>query len=257
MKTKALIGALILAAASAAPASAFDLNDILNGVKSAASNGTLTDMVQGVFSTSNLEVADLAGVWTSNGSAVSFKSEDLLSKAGGLAAASTIESKLNPYYKKYGLTGAVFTIQTNGDFTLKVKGTTLSGTITKLSDGNFQFAFTAMKKLTLGKVTTYVQKTSSQMDVMFDASKLLNLLNGVAKTGILGSVSSLLNNYDGLCVGFELKKTGTVDGEKSSLGGLIDSVIGSGSTNSDNDKQGTTESEAETLQKLKDKLKKR
>ena len=114
-----LVGTLM--ATSCLSASAFDINDLLNQLSKGIENGTVTDIIEGVLSKSNLEVRDLAGEWTVAGSAISFKSEDFLSQAGGTAIASTIESKLNPYFTRYKLTGGVFTIQTDGTFTLKVK----------------------------------------------------------------------------------------------------------------------------------------
>lgn len=210
IKSIILLAALALGGNTAA---AFDFNSILNGLGEAVENGTVTDILEGVFATSDIQVQDLAGEWTSTGSAVCFQSENLLNKAGGIAAASTIESKLNPYYEKYGLTGAVFTIQTDGTFTLQVKKIKLQGTITKKDDGNFTFEFQALGKIKIGAITTYVQKTSSSMDVMFDASKLQNLMSSVASlTGnsMAQTASSLLNSYEGICVGFKLSKSGNV-----------------------------------------------
>lgn len=192
---------------------AFDFNSILNGIGEAVEDGTITDMLEGVFSTSDFEVEDLSGEWTSTGSAVTFQSENLLNKAGGIAAASTIEGKLNPYFEKYGLTGAVFTFESDGSFTLQVKKITLQGVVTKAEDGNFIFTFNAMGKLKIGEIKTYVQKTSSSMDVMFDASKLQKLMSSIASltnNSMAQTASSLLNSYEGICVGFELKKSGSI-----------------------------------------------
>ncbi len=86
------------------------------------------------------------GTWISTGPAISFfKGEGFLKEAGGLAAAATIESKLAPYYKQYGLNGATVTIDKKGNVTLTVKGVTLRGTICDTSEqGVFDFSFTAM-----------------------------------------------------------------------------------------------------------------
>lgn len=221
-----LATALVLLTPSCATASrstsgsGFDLKDLLGGSGSSAASTTgsvITNLLEGVFQTSNLEVRDLAGVWTSEGSAVNFKSENLLKQAGGAAAAGAIEGKLNPYYKQYGLTGAVLTVQVDGKFTLAIKKLTLSGTITKGSDGNFVFNFQALGGLaSLGKMTTYVKKSSSSMDVMFDAQKLMSILQYVAKfsgSTLTKTAADLLGSYDGMYVGFKMKKTGTVEGE--------------------------------------------
>mgnify|MGYP002511909860 FL=1 len=117
------LSACIIASSTFVSASAFDIKDLLNQAGQALENGSVTDIIEGVLSTSNLEVKDLAGVWTSTGSAVAFQSEDLLSQAGGVAMASTLESKINPYFTKYGIVGSVITIQTDGSFSMSLKKT--------------------------------------------------------------------------------------------------------------------------------------
>ena len=175
-KIKVIVFAIIIAVgsvkASADISDVLNINDILNMLEESVENGSVEDMIEGVFSTSKIEVSDLAGEWTSTGSAVCFQSENLLNKAGGVAAASTLESKINPYFEKYGLTGAVFTISSDGTFTLKVKKISVQGTITKVDEGVFDFAFQAFGKKRIGTLKTYIQKTSKSMDIMFDASKL-------------------------------------------------------------------------------------
>lgn len=221
------LSALILAAAIAAPvsASAWDLKDL---------GGTVSNLVEGVFTKSDLDLKDLAGVWTSDGSAVCFKSQNALRKAGGTAIAAAVESQIDPYFKKFGLDGAVFTIQTDGSFTLKTKMLNFNGNITKNSDGTFNFAFKALG-MNAVNITAYVQKPPTKLEIMFDASKLKNLLVAVTKiTGskLINTAGSILDKYDGLCVGFSLDKTGDVDGSgDSSAGSVLDGLLNGGSSN--------------------------
>ena len=42
-------------------------------------------MLEGIFTKTNLEIADLVGEYESAGPAVSFKSDNFLQKAGGIA----------------------------------------------------------------------------------------------------------------------------------------------------------------------------
>lgn len=205
---KKLFLAVILAVASlGSHANAFDLSSILGNAGTAVSG-----IVDGLLTQSDITVEQMAGTWTATGSAVCFQSENFLQKAGGSAAASTIESKLNPYYKQYGLTGSVLTIDPSGKFTLKVKGISLSGTITKRSDGNFDFAFTALGSLKIGTIKAYVEKPMSGLNVMFDASKLKTLISAITKlTGnsLASTAGSLLDSYQGLCVGFAFSSNGS------------------------------------------------
>lgn len=212
---------MLSAMPACASSSSFDLKDVLGAGKDVSS--TVGNLIQGVFTTSDLEVSDLAGVWTANGSAVSFKSENFLKKAGGATAAAAIEAKLDPYYKQYGLTGGVMTIQTDGSFTFKMSKITLTGNITKGTDGNFIFNFKAFGAISLGKMPTYVTKSSKQLDIMFDATKLKGIISSVAAfsgSTLAKTAAEILDSYEGMYVGFKMAKTGTVKGESSS-----DSVV--------------------------------
>ena len=219
------LSACIIASSTFVSASAFDIKDLLNQAGQAFENGNVTDIIEGVLSTSNLEVKDLVGVWTSTGSAVAFQSEDLLSQAGGVAMASTLESKINPYFTKYGIVGSVITIQTDGSFSMTLKKTTLKGKIVKGENNKFILSFEAFGKNNLGNVNLYIQKTSTSMDLMFDASKLKTILSSIAslsKKGLGNSLNTFLNSYNGICIGFKMSKTGKVEGESESSTSISD-----------------------------------
>ena len=86
------------------------LGDLLGG----GLGDTIGNMIEGVFSSSDITIADMQGEWTSTGPAVCFQGEGFLKKAGGVAAAAAIESKLQPYYDQYGLKDAKLTIDAQG-----------------------------------------------------------------------------------------------------------------------------------------------
>ena len=219
------LSACVIASSTFVSASAFDIKDLLNQAGQAFENGNVTDIIEGVLSTSNLEVKDLAGVWTSIGSAVAFQSEDLLSQAGGVAMASTLESKINPYFTKYGIVGSVITIQIDGSFSMTLKKTTLKGKIVKGENNKFILSFEAFGKNNLGNANLYIQKTSTSMDLMFDASKLKTILSSIAslsKKGLGNSLNTFLNSYNGICIGFKMSKTGKVEGESESSTSISD-----------------------------------
>ena len=199
--------------------------------------GTLGNIIEGVFTSSNIDIADLEGEWTITGPAVSFKSDDFLKNAGGLAAASMIETKIEPYYTKYGLTGAKLVIDTEGNYSLQIKNKyNISGTITRsegAAQGTFDFNFGLLgKKVT--SLTTYVQKTPKTMDIMFDASKFKTIISAIAKISgmrLAKTASSLLNQYEGLCIGFKLTG-GSTQTNNSGIGGLLNGIMGGGNTGS-------------------------
>lgn len=239
MKKTALALILFGATMTSASVHAFNLQDLFGSAGSAVSG-----VVEGLFTKENIEVSEMAGTWTATGSAVTFQSENALKKAGGSAIAGTIESKLDPYYQQYGLIGSTITIDKDGNFELKVKSMGIKGQITKNSDGTFNFTFTPFGSIKLGSVKTFVQKTPSGLDIMFDAKKLKNILSAVAGfTGnsLAKTASSLLDSYEGLCVGFKYKGTASNNGSGNSngsgsglLNGLPNIFGGSGNSNSDN-----------------------
>ena len=211
---KLIVAAALIAGSLTVPTYAFDLKDILGNAGTAVEG-----LVGGLLTQSDITVQQMAGTWTATGSAVCFQSENFLKKAGGSAAASTIESKLDPYFKQYGLTGSVLTIDANGNFTLKVKGISLKGVVTKRNDGNFDFAFTPFGKTKLGSIKAYVEKPVSGLNVMFDASKLKSLLStivGLTGNKLASTAGDLLKSYDGLCVGFAFNGTGSSSTTKNS-----------------------------------------
>lgn len=279
--TKSIITAVILAF-TGMPVCAQNLSDILGGLGEALggngqssqnqtgqnNNGgssTLGNILEGVFSSSNITVSDMAGVWTSNGPAVCFQSDNFLQKAGGIAAASMIESKLSPYYNQYGLNGAVMTINTDGTFSMKLKNITLKGNITQTTEkGVFQFTFTALGSVKLGSIKTYIQKSYNTLSVMFDASKLKNLISGIAKIvniQIVKTLTSLLDSYEGLCVGFRMERTGNVNGQttvngsdnnsgsSSGLGGLINVLGGNKNGENNSNTKGTSSTKGSSSSK--------
>lgn len=231
------------------------LGDLLGG----GLGNTIGNMLEGVFSSSNITIADMAGEWTANGPAVCFQGEGFLKKAGGVAAAAAIETKLAPYYEQYGLNNASLVIDNQGNFSLTCKMIKLSGTITrneKAEPGVFEFNFTALG-MKLATVTTYVQMTSRSMDVMFDATKLKKLLSAVGQFSgiqIVKTLTNILDSYEGLCVGFHMSGTraqnqnganGTGNGNGFSLGNILGGFgIGSGQsgTTNNNNNNGTTDS---------------
>ncbi|MCH5235120.1 MAG: DUF4923 family protein [Muribaculaceae bacterium] len=205
-----MVGAVI--AASTINVHAQGLGDILSGLgnNSSGSGNVLTNIIEGVFTKTNLSLADLVGEYQAQGPAVTFKSDNLLQKAGGIAGAATIVSKLNPYYEQYGLNNMVLTVDQDANFTMKIKALSLKGTITKNdSDGTFDFNF-KVAGISLGKFTAYVEKSGRNLNLMFDASKLKDIISAIAKfTGnsMASALGSILDSYDGACIGWKMVVT--------------------------------------------------
>lgn len=227
---KIIYGALLAAGSLvlAPSAKAQSITDLLGGLAGKSDVGsTITNVIEGVFSKSDITVADIAGSWQTTGPAVSFKSDNLLKKAGGIAGAAALETKLAPYYKQYGLDNMSMTIDNDGNFVMTVKKLHIKGVMTaNKGEGTFDFNIKALGSIPLGSFTAYVTTTGKTMDIMFDATKMKQLLSTIAKlTGMnmAKALSSILDSYDGACIGFKMKKTGNAS-TKTSNSGKTDST---------------------------------
>ncbi len=214
MKIKAIILSIALMAASAVQAQG--LGDLLKGLGGGSGESgtasTIGNILSGIFSKSDLTVEDLAGQYESEGPAITFKSDNFLQQAGGLAGAAALETKLDPYYQKYGLNGMKLVIDKEGNFTLTVKNIPLSGTVVaKDEKGEFTFNIMALKSMKIGQFTSYIQKSGNNLDLMFDAKKLKELISTIGKISgmqIAKTMSTLLDCYDGANIGFKMAYKG-------------------------------------------------
>lgn len=229
MKKLILLLALVATTFSSAMAQS-SLSDLLNNLGNKNQEQTATeqtpstdkktsglgDMLSGVagalgLGNSKASVQQLAGTWNYVKPAVAFKSDNFLLKAGGAAAATTVEKKIEPYYQKIGLTSLQLVINTDSTFTFTAKKAKLSGTIKcDAASGNYEFSFKAFNKIPVGSMTAYIQLTGSKMELTFDVSKLMKIMESVGSisgSSALKGASGLLNKYDGMTAGFELNRT--------------------------------------------------
>ena len=157
--------------------------------------------------TGNTETIDMTGTWSYKSSAVEFESDNLLMKAGGAAAATMAENKLNEQLTKVGIKEGQmsFTFNADSTFTSTVGKKKLSGTYSY----NASTKQVDLKYLKLLNLHAKVNCTSNSMDLLFNSDKLLKLmtfLGSKTNSTALKTVSSLAENYDGMMLGFGLKK---------------------------------------------------
>ncbi|MBD5357185.1 MAG: DUF4923 family protein [Bacteroides sp.] len=227
MKVKSILLALALFG-GASVANAQNVGDLLKGLGGNSDiTSTISNVIEGVFTKSDLTLEDLVGQYESTGPAVTFKSDNFLQKAGGLAGAAALETKLQPYYEQYGLTGMPLSIDKDANFTLSVMKVKLSGTIEQGDEGTFKFNLMVGGKMKVGTFTAYVEKSGKNLNLMFDASKLKDIISTVGKfsgVNIAKTLSSLLDSYDGACVGFKMEYKGEpqADSTESSVSTSVD-----------------------------------
>lgn len=166
-------------------------------------NGILNNVIgSGTFSKQDL----CAHTWKYSKPGCAFTSENLLAKAGGEIAANKVEEKLSEYYSKFGFCGSntYFTFKTDGTFAAKIDG--------KSWQGNYTFdekTHAIQMKGLLLSMSGYATKTTNGISLLFDQTKLLNLIKtmGALKgSSTLSAIGTIANNYDGMRVGFEMTK---------------------------------------------------
>ena len=166
-------------------------------------NGILNNVIgSGTFSKLDL----CAHTWKYSKPGCAFTSENLLAKAGGEIAANKVEEKLSEYYSKFGFSGSntYFTFNTDGTFAAKIDG--------KSWQGNYTFdekTHAIQMKGLLLSMSGYATKTTNGISLLFDQTKLLNLIKTIGSlkgNSTLSALGTIANNYDGMRVGFEMTK---------------------------------------------------
>lgn len=197
MKANFMLRCLFMAAVMtvAGNAGAQDLKSVLSGV------------VKNVVGDKTTTASSIIGTWTYAGPECQFESDNLLAKAGGEVAAKEVEEKIQKVYEKVGMDGCQYTFGEDGSYSCTVKGKTSSGTYTFDSD-----AKTVTMKSKLGiKTVAYVTVTGDDMSLVFNADKLMSVLKTITSAAssvnsTASTLSSIAGSYDGLRLGFELKK---------------------------------------------------
>lgn len=141
---------------------------------------------------------------------MTFKSENMLKSAAAKAGASEVEKKLNNYLEKIGVKKGTFsyTFKKDNTFTTTFKGKSFNGTY-KLSDDGKTISINYSKSLDLLKMNADIATGTDNIDLMFNADSLLVFIGKISATtgnSTLKGISAIASQYDGMSIGFELKK---------------------------------------------------
>lgn len=170
--------------------------------------GALGNFINNATASGSFSVDDLTGTWNYSGPAVSFQSENALQNIGGAAAATALEGQFEPYYRRLGFNRTSLTVDAEHNFTLRLGLVQLKGTVEKDDNGQLQFNFSAFNRIPLGKVAANATKSGKKLNVTFDATRFVNILNrvsGALNNNTLSALTTLLNSYDGVYLGFKLE----------------------------------------------------
>lgn len=177
---------------------------------SSSSSSSLSTLIGSVVSafTSSTTSSSIVGTWSYTEPAVQFESDNLLAKAGGAVACSSVVEKLDPYYEKLGITEGKFSVTLNEDSTCTytVGSKTYSGTYTFDDDAN-TLTIKTSAKISLPKA--YISVSGSEMAWTYDSTKLLTIataLGSASGNSTLSGLSSIASMYDGMKLGFTFKK---------------------------------------------------
>lgn len=189
------------------------LGGLLGGGTTTGSSSTGSSIISGILNnvigSATFSQADLcAHTWKYSKPGCAFTSENLLAKAGGEIAASKIEEDLSKYYSKFGFSksNTYFTFKTDGTFAAKIDGKSWNGTYT------FDEKTHAIQlKGLLLSASGFATRTANGISLLFEQKKLLTLVKTLSKLNLTGSttmsaVSSIVDNYDGVRIGFEMTK---------------------------------------------------
>ena len=181
-----------------------------NTTESTTTN-TVTNVLGSLLGNSvTLSKSLLKGTWTYEGASCVLESNDALSKIGGSVATAKIEEKMNTYLAKVGVKNGTcsFTFAENDSCTFKIGTREIKGAYTLDSEEKtIQFSFLYGKFTS----TAHVSYNVTSMDIVFNADKLLGLIQKVAPTAAkysttLSTLATLLENYNGMMMGMKLKK---------------------------------------------------
>lgn len=189
------------------------LGGLLGGGTTTGSSSTGSSIISGILNnvigSATFSQADLcAHTWKYSKPGCAFTSENLLAKAGGEIAASKVEEDLSKYYSKFGFSksNTYFTFKTDGTFAAKIDGKSWNGTYT------FDEKTHAIQlKGLLLSASGFATRTANGISLLFEQKKLLTLIKTLSKLNLTGSttmsaVSSIVDNYDGVRIGFEMTK---------------------------------------------------
>ena len=189
------------------------LGGLLGGGTTTGSSSTGSSIINGILNnvigSATFSQADLcAHTWKYSKPGCAFTSENLLAKAGGEIAASKVEENLSKYYSKFGFSksNTYFTFKTDGTFAAKIDGKSWNGTYT------FDEKTHAIQlKGLLLSASGFATRTANGISLLFEQKKLLTLVKTLSKLNLTGSttmsaVSSIVDNYDGVRIGFEMTK---------------------------------------------------
>ena len=148
----------------------------------------------------------IQGTWKYNGPSVGVSGKNLLAGVAKPIAKGKLKKKLKNAFKKIGLDKVrpQFAFSTDGTCSMNVMGTKLNGTYNyNPSTQKITFKWHGVP------MSANLRRDGKKLHLTFDADRMLSLLSLMGRfsdSSAIKAISTLLDNYKDVMVGFELKQ---------------------------------------------------
>ena len=237
-------------------------NEVVGEVSSTETGSIVTNVLGALLGNSlTLSYEALEGTWSYEGVACILESESSLSNIGGSLVTSNIESKIDGMLSKLGVSKGKcsFTFVSDGTCTINVGTYNLSAKYElNASEKIIIFSFLFDKV----PVKTYVAYEIQNLNIVFNADKLLALIKNIASsisskensgsqqqeqlqniTQTIGAIGALLKNYDGMMLGVKLTRATSTS---SAAAATVSAGSSSSAASTNNTTGSTTDSDTKT-----------
>lgn len=202
--------ALICAGSISANAQ-LNLGKIVSAVTNNSNVGNaITNIADNLLGKADVSNNSVVGTWVYASPCLAMESENVLANMGGAAVAAPMEKKLGTMLEKVGMKPGQVKLVFNADSTMTAQAGNSTPIQLKWSvEGNTLI----VTKGTLHPITAKcnIKMTTSGMQLAIESKKLMTLLNTICSTAAnysstIGTVSSLLGNYQGVQIGMKFNK---------------------------------------------------
>lgn len=205
MKKFYLIITIVLFVSGAGGARAQSLKDLFN-------KDNIEDVVNAITDQLDIVPENIAGKWEYSGISVKFTGDNALMNAASEVAVRKVEEKLTGYLQAIGLNEGSFgyDFNTDGTFSTSFLKMELPGKYTFSSEeDSIELSYGSTGKLKGLKMKAVAKVNATSLELLFNADKLMDFLGKIASSSVdseLGALSYLVGQYDGMKIGFELKR---------------------------------------------------
>ena len=205
MKRFSISLAAMLLACTGFQMEAQSLKDLLN-------KDNIKKVVETVVDKLDVIPENITGTWEYTGAAVKFTSDNTLMSAASELAAGQVEEKLDEYLQKIGLRQGAFSYTFNADstFTTVFNKMKFPGTYSFSPEADtIELDYGRSEKLKGFTIKTQVTVRLDSMELLFNADKIIEFIGKISSSSgdsKLKVLSSLISQYDGMKIGFELTR---------------------------------------------------